>query len=209
MWERGWRELDAAAIAALYAEGAFWQQHPFREPEPGYLARVFAEEESARCRFGPPIVDGDQAAVPWSAQTRLTDGGTEDLAGCPCCALGPTGLSWKNATSGPRADARPPAAGSCYRRTPTLRQDSACGMYQRLCAVLYSVKGTARNEHRRQLREEGIMHPTFVKLYIETDADDLQAEEEAKRRRGRRSQRHRSAIVVRAASRDRNLRPRR
>jgi hypothetical protein len=35
---------DAAAIAALYAEGAFWQQHPFREREPGYLARVFAEE---------------------------------------------------------------------------------------------------------------------------------------------------------------------
>ncbi len=49
--------------------------------EQDYLARVFAEEESARCRFGTPIVDGDQAAVPWTAQTRLTDGGTEDLAG--------------------------------------------------------------------------------------------------------------------------------
>ena len=63
MWERGWPAHDAAAIAALYAEGAFWQQHPFREPEPGYLARVFAEEESAQCRFGTPIVDGDQAAT--------------------------------------------------------------------------------------------------------------------------------------------------
>jgi hypothetical protein len=100
VWERGWRAQDAAAIAALYAEGAFWQQHPFREPEPDYLARVFAEEESARC----PIVDGDQAAVPWSAQTRLTDGGTEDLAGCHCRGSGPTGWSCKNATSGPRAD---------------------------------------------------------------------------------------------------------
>ncbi len=37
-------------------------QHPFREPDPGYLARVFAEEESAQCRFGTPIVDGDQVA---------------------------------------------------------------------------------------------------------------------------------------------------
>ncbi len=81
VWEHGWCEHDAVAIGALYAEGAFWQQHPFREPEPGYLARVFAEEESAQCRFGAPIVDGDQAAVPWRAQTRLTDGGTEDLAG--------------------------------------------------------------------------------------------------------------------------------
>ena len=81
VWERGWREHDAAAISALYAEDAFWQQHPFREPEPGYLARVFAEEESAQCQFGTPIVDGDQAAVPWSAQTRLKDGGSENLAG--------------------------------------------------------------------------------------------------------------------------------
>jgi hypothetical protein len=81
VWERGWREHDAATIAALYAEGAFWQQHPFREPEPDYLARVFAEEESAQCWFGTPIADGDQAAVPWSAQTRLKDGGAEDLAG--------------------------------------------------------------------------------------------------------------------------------
>jgi hypothetical protein len=53
------------------------------------------------------------------------------------------------------------------------------------------------------------MHPTFVKLFIETDADDLLAEEEARRRRVRRSRRNRPAVVVRAASRDRNLRPRR
>jgi hypothetical protein len=42
---------------------------------------VFAEEESAECRFGAPLFDGDRAAVPLSAQTRLTDGGSEDLAG--------------------------------------------------------------------------------------------------------------------------------
>jgi hypothetical protein len=81
VWDRGWREQDAAAITALYAEGAFWQQHPFHDPEPGYLTRVFAEEESAQCQFGTPIVDGDQAAVSWTAQTRLVNGGTEDLAG--------------------------------------------------------------------------------------------------------------------------------
>jgi len=64
--------------------------------------------------------------------------------------------------------------------------DSACGMYQRSCAVLYSVKGTAGNEHRHR-PWGGIMHPMFVKLFIETDADDLLAEEEVKRRRARRS----------------------
>ncbi|MGD0701595.1 MAG: nuclear transport factor 2 family protein [Trebonia sp.] len=92
VWERGWREHDADAINALYAEGALWQQHPFREPEQGYLDRVFAEEESAQCQFGTPIVDGDQAAVRWSAQTRLTDGSTEDLAGVSLLRFRPDGL---------------------------------------------------------------------------------------------------------------------
>lgn len=92
VWERGWQEHDEAAIMALYAPGARWQQHPFREPEPGYLARVFAEEESARCSFGTPIVDGDQAAVPWSAQTRLTDGGAEDLTGVSVLRFNREGL---------------------------------------------------------------------------------------------------------------------
>jgi hypothetical protein len=92
VWERGWQEHDLGAITALYAEGAFWQQHPFRDPDPGWLARVFAEEESAECRFGRPIVDGDHAAVSWSAQTGLADGGTEDLAGVSVLRFGADGL---------------------------------------------------------------------------------------------------------------------
>jgi hypothetical protein len=92
VWERGWREHDADAIAALYADGAFWQQHPFRDPDPDYLARIFAEEESAECKFGTPIVDGDQAVVSWQAQTKLVDGGTEDLSGVSVLRFGADGL---------------------------------------------------------------------------------------------------------------------
>jgi hypothetical protein len=91
-WERGWREHDADAIAALYADGVYWQQHPFREPEPGYLTRVFDEEESAACEFGTPLVDGDRAAVAWNGQTTLTDGGTEDLVGVSLLRFDPEGL---------------------------------------------------------------------------------------------------------------------
>ena len=92
VWDRGWRDQDADAISALYAEGASWQQHPFREPEPGYLARVFDEEESAQCEFGEPIVDGDRAAVSWSAQTKLVDGGAEDLVGVSLLRFDADGL---------------------------------------------------------------------------------------------------------------------
>jgi hypothetical protein len=82
-------------------------------------------------------------------------------------------------------------------------------MYQRSWTVLYSIEGTARNEHRGRPREGGIVHPMFVKLFIEADADDVPAEQEVKRRRALRSQRNRPAVVVRAAAPDRNLRPQR
>jgi hypothetical protein len=92
VWERGWHEHDSDAVGALYGVGVFWQQHPFREPEPGYVARVFEEEESARCEFGMPIVDGDRAAVPWSARTELVDGGTEELVGVSLLRFDRAGL---------------------------------------------------------------------------------------------------------------------
>ena len=92
VWERGWPAHDSEAIGALYADSAFWQQHPFRDPEPGYITRVFAEEESAQCEFGAPIVDGDRAVVPWSGNTRLIDGGTEDLVGVSLLRFDADGL---------------------------------------------------------------------------------------------------------------------
>jgi hypothetical protein len=56
---------------------------------------------------------------------------------------------------------------------------------------------------------EDIMHPMFVKLFIETDADDLLAAEEARRRSARRSRRNRPAMAVKAVPRDRSRRPQR
>jgi hypothetical protein len=45
------------------------------------------------------------------------------------------------------------------------------------------------------------MHPMFVKLFIETDADDLLAAEEARRRSARRSRRNRPAMAVKSVAR--------
>jgi hypothetical protein len=92
VWQRGWPAHDESAISALYADGALWQPHPFQDPDPGYLARVFAEEESAEVQFGTPIVDGDRAAVPWTAQTKLVSGSTEDLAGVSVLRFDASGL---------------------------------------------------------------------------------------------------------------------
>jgi len=52
------------------------------------------------------------------------------------------------------------------------------------------------------------MHPMFVTLFIEVDADDLLAEEQDRKRRAHAARRDRSARVMRvAASPDRPRRP--
>ncbi len=58
-------------------------------------------------------------------------------------------------------------------------------------------------------RRRNIMHPMFVKLFMETDADDLLAEEQDQRRRTRQARRGRSARVLKvaAANQDRPRRP--
>jgi hypothetical protein len=56
---------------------------------------------------------------------------------------------------------------------------------------------------------EDIMHARFVKLFIETDDDDLLATEEARRRSTRRAGRNRQTMVARPTPRDRTRIPRR
>jgi hypothetical protein len=93
-WERGWRAHEPGEIVALYAEGAYFQSHPFRDPRvpADYIVPTLGEEESAECEFGEPIVDGDRAAVEWSAETKLKDGGTEKLAGVSLLRFDDAGL---------------------------------------------------------------------------------------------------------------------
>jgi hypothetical protein len=50
------------------------------------------------------------------------------------------------------------------------------------------------------------MHPMFVTLFIETDADELLAAEEARRRSARRSRRNRPAVALKAVARGRSRR---
>ena len=53
---------------------------------------MFAEEESAWCEFGTPLVDGDRAAVPWRGKTTLVVGGGEDLVGVSLLRFDDRGL---------------------------------------------------------------------------------------------------------------------
>ena len=93
-WERGWRFQQADRIVALYAENAFFRSHPFRAAQApsDYIEPTLAEEVSAECTFGEPIVDGDRAAVEWSAETELRDGSRERLAGVSLLRFDPDGL---------------------------------------------------------------------------------------------------------------------
>jgi hypothetical protein len=94
VWARGWRSGGADEIVALYAEGAHFQSHPFRDAvtPADYIVPTLAEEESAVCEFGEPIVDGNRVAVEWSAETKLRDGGAEKLAGVSLLRFDEEGL---------------------------------------------------------------------------------------------------------------------
>jgi hypothetical protein len=53
------------------------------------------------------------------------------------------------------------------------------------------------------------MHPMFVKLFLEDDADDLLADEEERRRRARLARHNRSRMTMRVTARAQDRRPRR
>jgi hypothetical protein len=93
-WQRCWRAQEADEIVALYAEGAYFQSHPFRDPQAprDYIEPTLASEESAECEFREPVVEGDRAACEWSATTKLKDGGTEELAGVSLLRFDDAGL---------------------------------------------------------------------------------------------------------------------
>lgn len=56
-------------------------------------------------------------------------------------------------------------------------------------------------------REETTMHPMFKQLFLQTDADDLLAEED-RRRRVSRARRAKSAAIIRPAARNGQHQPR-
>ena len=93
VWARGWREHDADSILALYAPSATQQSTLSRAVvRPADYIVLPRTEESAECRFGEPVVDGDRAAVEWSAEAMLKDGGTEKLAGVSLLRFDTDGL---------------------------------------------------------------------------------------------------------------------
>ncbi len=93
-WTRAWPEKDADAIAGLYAGGATYRSHPFRDPHPGareYFEWAVSTEEGVECRFGDPIVSGARAAVEWWA-TYLEEGERVTLAGTTILRFASDGL---------------------------------------------------------------------------------------------------------------------
>jgi len=83
VWSRAWPAADSEAIAALYAGDAVFHSHPFRpHQQPAeYVAWAFADQASAECGFGEPLVDGARAAVDWWAVVTSQDGSQQSLAG--------------------------------------------------------------------------------------------------------------------------------
>jgi ketosteroid isomerase-like protein len=86
-YARAWRDGDADAAAALYADDVVFRSHPFRDPVHGrgavheYTAKAFASEHDRDVRLGRPITDRGGAAVEYWT-TYVEDGAPQTLAGC-------------------------------------------------------------------------------------------------------------------------------
>jgi hypothetical protein len=82
-------------VGSLYAEGASFRSHPFRELQDPreYAAWAFAsEDEPLEIRFSEPIVAaGDRAVVEWWAHVRA-DGEEQTLVGVSILRLRDDGL---------------------------------------------------------------------------------------------------------------------
>jgi ketosteroid isomerase-like protein len=93
-WSRAWPVGDVATVAALYADGAVFISHPFREPQApaDYAAWAFADQARAECRFGSPVAAGDRAAVDWWAVIEAKDGSEETIVGTSLLRFRPDGL---------------------------------------------------------------------------------------------------------------------
>ena len=76
VWSRAWPAADLDAVVALYARDAVFFSHPFRPRQDvrEYVAWAFADQASAECRFGEPLVDGDRAAVEWWGASATRSG---------------------------------------------------------------------------------------------------------------------------------------
>jgi hypothetical protein len=93
-WARGWHGHEAKPILELYAKGAYFRSHPFRDPQTprDYIEPTLDAEAWSDCEFMEPIVDRDRATVEWRAEVRLKDGGTEKLAGVSLLRFDTDGL---------------------------------------------------------------------------------------------------------------------
>lgn len=75
-WQQSWRAMDADLLAPIYADGAGFRSHPFRErQDPLEYARwAYSEEQGTpEVWMGEPFAVGDRAVVEWWA--NVTEGG--------------------------------------------------------------------------------------------------------------------------------------
>jgi len=93
---------------SLYAPDTVFFSHPFR-PRQGpaeYVRWAFADQHSAECRFGEPVVDGARAAVDWWAVVTSTDGSVQSLAGTSLLRFDEAGLVVEQRDAWGEADGR-------------------------------------------------------------------------------------------------------
>ena len=96
-YRQAWEHADAAAAAALFAEGSSYRSNIFEEPHTGrdgiaaYWADVTESQADPTVLMGRPFVDGSRAAVEFWTTMRV-DGDDTTLTGCLLLTFDEEGL---------------------------------------------------------------------------------------------------------------------
>jgi SnoaL-like domain len=82
-YARAWRERDADAAAALFAENSIYRDHPTAEPHRGpegvrsYWTNITSTQENPNVQMGQPIVSADNRRAAVEFWVRMLNTGQE------------------------------------------------------------------------------------------------------------------------------------
>jgi len=159
---RAWEDRDDDAVGELFAPGAIYRSHPFREPLRGrdairtYWRQATGSLTGISLTFGRPITDGAHTSVEWWAILR-SDQGTATLSGALNLAVRPgRPLRGTPRILAPRRGPRHPPRQTAGDGSAPRDRHASCRAERTGCSLLvYAFGGDTAHRHPMTCRRFG------------------------------------------------------